>query len=153
LTYLNPQAIRGDGDKMVKFAAVGALQQLATPGSCLVLARTSALLCCAHELVAQCTASTTAAANSSSAHAAAASTTSNLAGVSQGGKKRDAVAAEIARFRRRILALVYSLVVRGHEGDVHALVFGNESADLGLMDKFGADLGGGTHCSRVSTNR
>ena len=137
---------------MVKFAAVGALHQLATPGSCLMLARTSALLCCAHELVAQCTASTTAAANSSSAHAAA-STASNLAGVSQAGKKRDAVAAGIAQFRRRILALVYSLVVRGHEGDVNALVFGNESADLGLMDKFGADLGGGTHCSRVSTNR
>jgi hypothetical protein len=49
--------------------------------------------------------------------------------------------AETVRFRRRVIALFLELIVRGHEGDVTALAFGQLAADTGFFFKFSADLG------------
>ena len=119
-------AVNRDVSPNVKYAGIKALARLAQAGDWKMLDKVVFLLTRAEQLVDHCMAFTASVFASSSA--------------------KDKFA-EVTRFRRRVISLFLELIVRGHDGDVTALAFGQSVADTGLLAKFGSDLGAVTHRS------
>ena len=138
-------AVKNDASAQVKYAALKALAQLAKAGDWMILDKVAFLLNRTRQLVEQYI-TFTAAATASSATASA----KDRAPVHN--DEAHAVA-ETVRFRRRVIALFLELIVRGHEGDVTALAFGQMVADTGFFFKFGADLGAATQRTALSSHR
>jgi WD40 repeat protein len=116
-------AVKNDASAQVKYAALKALTLLAKAGDWMILDKVTFLLNQTRQLVEQYIAD--------AAH----------------------TFAETVRFRRRVIALFLELIVRGHEGDVTALAFGQLVADTGFFFKFGADFGAETQRTALSSHR